>query len=66
MIHPYVRGHARGWFSVDIPGKGSQPVTFSLCQARTTYSSRSKRLLLFDYMPQVWIVKRKKAVEDSH
>jgi len=58
MVHPYVQGHARGWFSVGIPGKGSQPVTFSLCQAWTTYSSRSTRLFLFDYMPSVGIVKR--------
>jgi hypothetical protein len=33
-------------------------VTFSLCQAWTTYSSRSKRLILLDYMPPVGIVKR--------
>src|SRR5574338_63739 len=61
MIHLCCQISARGWFSVDVPGKGSQPVTFSLCQAWTTYSSRSKRLLLMVYyMPPVGIVKHKK------
>ena len=46
---------------MDVPGKGSQPVTSSLCQAWTTYSSRSTRLILSGYyMPPVWIVKRDK------
>jgi hypothetical protein len=58
MVRLSIQISARGWFSVDVPGKGSQPVTFSLCQAWTTYSSRSTRLILSDYMPPVWIVKQ--------
>ncbi len=41
--------HARGWFSVAVPGKDSQPMIFSLCQAWTTYSSRSTRFMMCSY-----------------
>jgi hypothetical protein len=32
MLRPYVQTDARGWFSVDIPGKDSQSYASSPCQ----------------------------------